>query len=343
MGAYAINRIVSIAVPLSFICVVLALFGNTPQAWKALLIGTTLYAYTHFFVGWYFQLGSIGRSTTRQRDGIAFCTLVLFTLAVVAAFFVNGLMLFFSLFMILYFILHGFMNECTLYEREVGKPAPRYLLGSIAFFLAFLTLQGTTHPSAFFSSSFELIPYSTIAPLIETTLKEFFTGISVVSYGFLGFALWALFTSTQKNEGVRWAVYVGGFLLITLLGVVLQSPIPYMFMYTMLLGYHFTSWIAHTVWRNWASARGRIYSLIALHIVALVISVIPLIPEFRYGVLLAFLFNFSIHTTITAVHVSTSFLNEPWLGGFYNGYGKLENTVCISTWWRNPYGTCLPP
>jgi len=111
MEAYWRNKAASIFIP-GIIFVVLAISVESEvRFWQLLLMVMMAFGYTHFGIGYFYQIRALMHKSKRQREIACLHALTVLGLIFVGLFYVGGVMHFMPFFVIPYFLLNGFLNE----------------------------------------------------------------------------------------------------------------------------------------------------------------------------------------------------------------------------------------
>jgi hypothetical protein len=299
-------------IPLLILGGIVASFGDTPTAWRIVLMITIVYGYTHFIVGGYFQLRGFARRKKPLREYTVFGVLVLCSLLIVSMFYLTNTMMFFGVMLILYFVLHGYMNEGTLFLRQTGLQPPHSIFAFFALWFGGVSMFALMHPSAFFTATFEFLSPGLVLYYRDILFGQFFSIMQGVGWAalVLGYGiLLASYRSTPYKKATS-IVLLGSIPLTA--WVILSGPLPYMYLYYFLLAYHFTSWMMLYGIQFVKEKSSNRLPFFALHGAIILLFVIPLLPAFELDAVALMLFNFYIHITFSMLHNTTSLMNEVW-------------------------------
>src|SRR6056297_805475 len=287
------------------IAVCTAMAPSLAQSWQWLVMLMMLAGYTHFFIGGFYQWRGVQR---RQRSYeqrwfwaltvvslvIAWATIQLFGLTL----FVVGTLM--------YFLLHGYFNELTLYERQTGKTASQSLVAAVMLFFLGTLLYGIGHPSWFFNASLTfalpsatwLAAYSTTDPI--ALIATWLGGIVLVMALLLAAYHWV------RRPGVVNSLGLLGLTSGIALTFLFQ-PIPYVYVLVGVLLYHFIVWFVFYAHQFAARSKVSLQRYLLFHVV--LIGGAVLVSDF---IATHPIFNMAIFLTFTTWHITASFLNEPW-------------------------------
>jgi hypothetical protein len=277
---------------------------ESPEHWQVILAVTLLAGYTHYLIGGYYQWRSIQhRAIPKERRWffLLACGSALGASIVLWA----GYQAEFVLATLLYFILHGYFNEMTLYERQVGARANRAtVLATMGVFLGTLC-YGIGHPSWFFDASRTFITLSpeTIRWYLATDPVPQVARImgTIVLLGAVGAQAYAWY----QRRTARHAVWLA--LIVTSVAVTLWYwPLPYLVLLTTILLYHFVIWFIFYFRTFYMRDARSVRVYLAQHLG--IIGVVLLAYSFLPGG--AWLLDIRTFLVLTTVHITVSFLND---------------------------------
>ncbi len=242
MAEYWYTRVWIIASLLVFIAVAEIGFTDQYDGWKMLLLTTIVIGFTHYLVGGYYQLKSFARTARAIRSYYWFVGLGALSTLVTLVFIYTGYIVEFALLTIGYFMLHGFYNEITLFERGTGQCANRWTIASITTGLLSMTLLAFTHPSSLFSPQLE---YVTQDAYLNTVLRANipFTDfiILVGAFGLLCAVLLQVVAVVKSSHRFNHLLYLFGLVIVSV-GLVFIPQLSYIHFFAGLLLYHFIVW-----------------------------------------------------------------------------------------------------
>jgi hypothetical protein len=309
MVNYAINKCVSIVVPIVFIAVI-SLTMAPPVSWSMMLVGISLLGYTHYLLGAYYQ-----HKAWRNRPSYVRYMFWFMLITIISGILVVGARAYEAIWLVAlltipYFVWHGYENEHTLFTRSTGQKMNPGLLVGISLVVVGLTIDAFRHSSALFATS--LIYSSALLPSTQqlfTVLSPalFLVGLSCVIAGIIFLLL------SIKNE--RSPIRLGW--LIVILGTCgwfwYANPLPYVWLFVLLLGYHFLTWGIHYGVIFWPKQKA-FFTYLAAHVLVVVGVVLASAVVSAFVVQLPLgLLNTEFFLFMTLSHIGTSFLNEPWL------------------------------
>jgi len=295
--------------------VLLVIFSNTVElGWQNVLIVTFILGYAHFIVGYIYQMRSVLRPTKPPRLKFAF-----FFLTILAGIFAFTLLLFnqitiLAILVIPYFMVHEMFNEYSLSKQELGTVHPWVLFASSVGWFTALLLLAVRHNSFFYNNDLTylrvpadfFLPYlAHVAPLWLFTavpILMLVVSIPALVYGLVRLRLWKV--------GIPVLLTVCAGTVIALF----FDPITYVYLFGFILSYHFIMWMVHFALRFYSTSHKELRNYIVLH----AIIVVPLVcAVFFSGTLFDWTYNTFLNAEtfvfITYIHVTVSFLNEPWL------------------------------
>jgi hypothetical protein len=311
MYAYNLNKVISIGLPVVGIGIVTAL-TTVPTSWSLLLILVTLLGYTHHILGLAYQRRAWRSKPNYHRYlgvvvvmGISSGLLVYYAM-------VTAWLWLVALFTIPYFVWHGYENEHTLFTRATGQSLCPWLLGGISITAVGLTIDSFRHASALFASdlSYRQPLLTSIDNSLYMSLAPYIGIFGLVCIVCGGLSILYSYYRQPRTSTLLW------FLGLVLLAVwfFYASPLPYVWLFVFLLGYHFITWGIHYGTVFWYKDKNQFWRYIGEHILVigfvLVTSVFlaMVVPQLSLGLL-----NTEVFLAVTIMHITTSFLNDTWL------------------------------
>ncbi len=313
MNTYFFNKGISVFLPLSIIGLTFVLMGSNTTQWTLLLMMVFTLGYTHYFIGGYYQIKGFLRHKKVVRLMAAFVVCVIFSAFLITVAQVYGYMWLVAFFAIPYFMLHGYFNEITLFEKSSALFVPRGIFLSGSLFFTGLTMFAFTHPSAYFGydlsflSPFEIAfqqSVQTVSLLIGDALAVtlLVMGVFVASY--------YLYTERQYRSFLFMLLLIE---LVAISLVTLGRP-NYTYFFFLLLSYHFTTWALFYGQQFYTRSTKAFFRYIIFHVIIVSGAI------FGYW-LFAYLgiknpsilvFNGNVFLFLTMVHITSSFLNDAW-------------------------------
>jgi hypothetical protein len=280
-------------------------------AWIIILLTTTVISFTHFFVGWTYQLKSFTFSTHTSKKYIWFLFLAVSTIIFSVSMIMFGQLATFFVLVVAYFMLHGLFNEFTLFKNTTGREANPWLIASTTSLLTGSIFLSLAHPSSLITQQFEyLIRNDFLAQIIlqssVLSALSFKLGIVCLVLAFL-IEVVALARDHQRWHWVMLAVIIG----IGLLSFIFY-PLNYIFVITSILLYHFLIWFLQYFRRFAQQDNKQLKKYLLLH-AAVIIPFVPILfPGQMQEWIFGMIFNAHVTLTLTAVHVTTSLMSEGW-------------------------------
>lgn len=316
MNAYLENKIVSLAAPL-LVFAVLCLFYSTsdPTLWWILVVIAHLAGYLHFGLGFYYQRKAvIKRGNPKELRYLYILTAIA---VAVSMFFIGiGQLSLLAVIAILYFIIHGTLNEHTMIEKQTGRQIDQTTFSALIFYVCPFFLLSLTHPSFFFTPTLEFLN-----PSPETAVLWLGNILPVTVLSVITMILLAIFLYMMPLRLIRQGRWAAGLLIgaLTVSTIVLayqEQPLHYVFLYYIALLFHFVSW-SYYYWQVYKEHQpDRIPTYLRHHAYILVpfglLSLLAFVDNPIATDLHEFLFNGVIFITMAMIHNTTSFLNEPW-------------------------------
>jgi hypothetical protein len=304
---------------MGWVFVVIALsawwLGFSEPQWQLILLTVIAFGHTHFLVGFFYQIKSFWRKPKPFHQLTVFLVLALTAL--------GGTILIFEylghaialLFGLLYFLLHGLFNEQTLLKREAELYVPLPYLASLAVFIMSLLAYTVPDPTFIFSRTLDFIPtdsfifnstFSTLGLNIEWFFYLFWAGV-ITSFTILLFAWW-------KSRFHRLTVCLTCTYIAILVAVILFGSLPYIYMYFLVIGYHFMTWFLF-FWREFSKRSKIIFrEFLIAHVIVLAPFVVGAFlfftadtPSWVY-----LIFDYKYFAIATYIHITTSFMNDGW-------------------------------
>jgi len=328
---YTLNKLLSIGWVFLVIIVSSVWLGFNETQWQVILLMVIAFGHAHFLIGFFYQIKSFWRKPKPWQQLTVFLVLALTAL--------GGTILIFEylghatalLFGLLYFLLHGLFNEQTLLQREAGLFVPLTYLSSLAVFIMSLLAYTVPDPTFLFSRTLDFIPvdsfiftstFSSLGLSIEFFTHLFWLGV-VSSFIILFLAWW------QSRFHRLAAVLALGYALI-LLATLSFGALPYIYMYFLVIGYHFMTWFLF-FWREFRKRSTMIFrEFLFLHILVLAPFLLggwlfftPDTPSWVYVI-----FDYKYFAIATYIHITTSFMNDAWFQGLQERmFNALDRTA----------------
>ncbi len=309
MQGYIINKIISLLLPIVAIAIVVALVP-VPQSWTVLLVGVSMLGYTHYLIGAYYQHQAWRRRGQYNRFLARFILLSALSIGLVVLAITSDLLWLVAFLTIPYFVWHGYENEHTLFTRASGQRLSSWLLGGLSVMAIGATLDAFRHTSANFSHS--LIYVQGLIPKFTETfanLSHYLYGVSLGLMLLSSMTIWFATIKHTSKAGVLWSLAA----VSALVWFYVANPLPYIWLFVLLLGYHFLTWGIHYGVVFWPQPQ-KFYSYLMAHglvVIGVVVVSVGLglvTDQFPLGLL-----NSEFFLAATLIHISTSFLNDQWL------------------------------
>lgn len=310
MRTYVWNKIFSITLPLLGIFLI-SITTEKIAGWTMLLIGVSLLGYTHYLLGMYYQNRAWRSKKSYSWFVIYFIGVASLSVLLVVVAVQSGYLWLVALLTIPYFVWHGYENEQTLFLRSTNQTLSPWLIGGISLVTIGLTIDSFRHASAQFSTAltypaFSLLPQQ--GSISGDAAQYLFTvAVSFIIAG-LGCLLYSYY---RRRSGAT----LGWVVTAIALGIWFwfASPLPYVWFFVLLLGYHFFTWGIYyaVVFRQ---NQRQFNSYITAHVLIIVGVVVgsffvaQWVPQLPLGLL-----NTEFFITASLIHITTSFLNETWL------------------------------
>ncbi len=315
MLAYSTNKILSLATIVGSIFVLWHMFGYTTDQWQRILYAILILGYAHFFVGWWYQLKSFARAPSPMSRYRAFMFLVIVSLVLTYALII-GIGFLPALFIgSLYFLFHGLLNEQTLLERQGGVHVSLIPLTALSVVVIGVMLYAVPDQTFFFEPdlTFQVIPEFLITLVFKEMLLDvayfplfFFIAVAIAAILF-GYSVWNKITTTATT-------IIAGITACVTLGIVLFGPPPYIYIYFLIVGYHFMTWLLFYLvtmykrgiaeWRTFLYINGSVFSCLCIAAYLHHDGNLPILGDV--------MFDYRTFAALTYVHITTSFMNDAW-------------------------------
>ncbi len=300
MQDYLTSKAISLLIPLMLIGAGAVLFVESPAAHRNLLVGATmLFGYMHSLVGFAYQIRALRQSPNTNRNLGILAALTVLSVAVCFSLITNGFWGEFALFVIVYFIVHGFLNERTILRVQVGPTLPYLYFIGLAVFSVGL----------FYAS--EQVRYFLLDRYIS--IDPQFIALVLLSLGALMVALSipAMYTFRKTLIGT-------GLVLLALFAAAFAFyPLSYIYLFHLFLTYHFIVWSIVFYQKYRTSAPERVPSYVRHHVYVFggATLLLLLFGSTESGILHsvgALVFDPKTFLTVSFVHITVSFMNEGW-------------------------------
>jgi hypothetical protein len=266
--------------------------------------------YTHYLIGAYYQ-----HQARRRRGGYGrflsyFLLFSAISVGCVVLAVELGILWLVALLTIPYFVWHGYENEHTLFTRTTGLRHSSWLLGGMSVVVVGATIDAFRHSSANFTYS--LVYTNGLLPKFTGELASLDPYIFSIGFGMMvlgSFIIWLVTMRQPSRVNIFWSSVT----TVLLAWFYVANPLPYVWLFVFLLGYHFLTWGIHYAVIFWPQPN-RFMSYLLAHgaviigVVALSIGVSQCMSGFPLGLL-----NGEFFLAATLLHISTSFLNDNWL------------------------------
>lgn len=309
MNTYIKNKILSLVVPLSAILITLWWYGDTPQQWTLLLMLVMTLGYTHFAVGGYYQLRGFARQKQARYLYGFFILLVGLSALAIGMADAYKLMPLVAFLVIPYFMVHGYYNEKNLFTRQVSNTVPTVIIFGIAAWATAATIYAFGHPSAFFTPQLTFLSSIEVTQILSFTKALFFWGSYLSSFvlalGVLTVLVYGLLTRRRYQKIMLLQLLVTS---LATMYMYYHGPFNYIYLFTVLLGYHFMTWLIYFGVLFYSSEPQRFRHYVFLHL-SIIVVVILLAGSSRFTHII---FNGNFFLFLTLAHITTSFMNDDW-------------------------------
>lgn len=286
--------------------------SNHFTAWSLILLVTTVVGFTHYLVGAYYQLRSFTSLEKPRKAYLWFLGLTTIATVTALGFIVAGHIVSFALITIGYFMLHGFYNEITLYEKGTGQTANRFTIAAVAIGLFALLMIAVAHPSSFFSPQLEYVlqnDYLAQVYLSSALFPQVCFWFGVV--GMVAAVALQLIATFRSSKYLSHSLFLVGLLLVGI-GAGLAYPPSYIHVFSGLLLYHFLVWFWFYFQAFSRRSKSSLYHYLTLHLLVLFPFLALLSEGMTFTVVDVFVLNSYLFLTLTTIHITVSFMSEPW-------------------------------
>lgn len=323
MNTYITNKVVSFLGVVLCIALTFIFLGNSMEQWQAILLSIIIFGYSHFFLGFLYQIKSFFRKPNPWQYMITFSVLTIFSVAL--AFFIFKYLGFVPALLIgfLYFLFHGLLNEQTLILRQTGIKVPLIFIVSLGVFVMTLLTYSIPDQTFFFDRylQFEKLNDFLVTYMFNNFYLNivYFKPVFVVGCVLSGLVL--LFAWLKYGFGKLASFLAVTFSVIAVLVFVFGPP-AYIYMYLIVVGYHFMTWLLFYLVEKKKLGQEEYRKFIKQN----VLMVLPLLvlaylffqpnpPSIVFVV-----FDYQLFAILTYVHISTSFMNDAWLQRIQTGF-----------------------
>lgn len=269
-----------------------------------------MFGYTHYLIGGYYQHQAWRRRGKYRRFLCFFLVFSVISIGCVVLASAGALLWLVALLTIPYFVWHGYENEHTLFTRATGARHSAWLLGGMSLVVVGATTDAFRHSSANFTYS--LIYTNGLLPKFTGELASLDPYIFAAGFGLMvigSIMIWLVTLAHPTKANLFWSLVAGALLA----WFYYSNPLPYVWLFVFLLGYHFFTWGIHYGVVFWPQPKRFLGYLIAHGGVILGVVVASMVishfwREFPLGLL-----NGEFFLAATLIHITTSFMNDTWL------------------------------
>jgi hypothetical protein len=312
---YSLNKIISLGWVLVVTVVTGLWLGFVEPQWQLILLILITFGHAHFLIGFYYQVKSFWRRPDPWQQLFVWLVLALVTLigtvlifehlGYVAAMFIG----------FMYFLLHGLFNEQTLIQREAGMFVPLIYIFSLAVFIMSLLTYTVPDPTFLFSRSLEFVPVDNF--VFVQTFKALGLNLVIFPYLFWGgmvLSFCILFLAWWQSRRHHLTLFLFSSYCLILALTVIFGALPYIYMYFVVIGYHFMTWFIFFL-REFARRSTKLLrEFLIIHGLVLVPFLLggwlffaPDTPNWTYVI-----FDYKYFVIATYIHITTSFMNDGW-------------------------------
>jgi hypothetical protein len=287
-----------------------AVLPEERQAWSVMLKIVALLGVAHFSVGLIFQVRTaIKQQFNLKRFYGSLVAVSFLTLFFIALLYTFNLHLFAWALTFVYFMLHGTLNEITLFQRSFPESRPpRELFAAIGAWFCGIGLASIGHPSSLSTTDFGFLQ-PVASHYILLIHESFFLLSKWVGYGLIVVSFVISFWSFRRQDYQWWHVSVMVLSFCGLGWLVFVGPLHYLYLFSILLSYHFILWSLVTHERSQPGHDRRLHR--HAHLITLCIGVLAIFGGAQFLGLDWLRLSAEAFFTLSMIHISTSFLNEP--------------------------------
>lgn len=314
MQTYAAHKLMALGL-IAFAIIFSSILSSTSTAgWYALLLLVTIFGYAHYVVGGVYQLRAYVHKPKPIKWFLWFLLLSVLSVGIAGAFAFTGMIGLLSFVVIGYFMLHGFFNEVTIYERQTHESANRYSVIALSALLFGVVMSAIGHASWFFTPDLAFVAMNSEA------LQQYITSDPLPLLARLGavvsFAVALYAAYKARVTAVKYFSWHRAFIVMCAAGAVVSVawyPLHYLYLLAALLLYHFIIWFLLYGELFIRVKRKELPLYVGLHLLVAVPFLALLFPSSTVGIVVdTYLLNSYTFLTATLVHITVSFLNEPW-------------------------------
>lgn len=317
MKEYALSHVISLAIPIILIIYGSFFWAGLPTTyWTFLLMVVFVLGYIHYFVGAYYQVKSFSRKSNYRQHIIVFIMLSIASILCALFFIYLEMMIFLSIFVILFFNIHGFLNEKTLLKTQAGIIVSHTLFLPWSLVTTGLLFVAVTHPSFVYNYDLTYPVQAAYRGLTEnSTLLTIATSGKFLFWGGIALIVFLLLQKVSSGSS-KVSTLIAGSLVVSCI-IFFQSPLNYIYLFFFILAYHFLQWSIAYLFLFIRHKQQELPTYVALHVGIIcicVISVFSLTSETFTNQSLSYIgsFIFDLRTFITFAlfHLGVSLMNE---------------------------------
>lgn len=317
MHDYIVSKVISLGIPMVLIAGAMLWVGVATDYWWFLVMVTIALGYVHFVGGFYYQLKALARSSFAVRYFVAFVVLTVVSVAISLLAITNGYIPELSVGVIGFFLLHGALNEKTLLMMQTGVAVPLVHFLLLAAGMLFLMIASLAHPSFFFTPE---LTFTTLSHTAALAGASALLGADPFVFARVGFALLlllALFALWYMAASWRivllYGLTIAGFIVV----MHIFRPVNFVFLYCLYLSYHFIVWSV-VFWQKYRTVPTRFHEYLLVHAALVAFLLFAALPAQNgiHEMISVSVYNSAVFVTFAFIHISVSFLNEPWAKRF---------------------------
>lgn len=314
MKTYLLERLAIGSVLAGLFVFAAVTFNSKLDAWTFLLLFTVIGGFSHYLVGGFYQLKSFVRKPNKSARYIWWLVLSVLSLLVSGLALFYGQVNLFGLITVGYFMIHGFFNEITLYERTTAGKADSFVIATVALFLSGITVLAAAHPSAVFSAQLEFIDLNNgFIRMFQAESDALVIKLSIwLGSVFLTLSFVTASIAFYRSKDKMWRGIFFIFLLLVGTLLILHYPPSYIYILSSLLLYHFMIWFWFYLKQFMKAGKREVQKYIGIHLLVFVPFVFLAGSGAVADWLHFFILNSYVFLVLTTIHITTSFMSERW-------------------------------
>jgi len=326
LQTYITNKVVSLGTMVLLIFFSYLWFGNTVPQWQFLLLCLIGFGYGHFLVGFLYQIQSFFRKPKPWQHISTF--ILLTSLSIFVAYFLFEIIGYaIALFIgFAYFLLHGLFNEQTLIEKQTNILVPLPYIFSLALFIFSSLAYTVPDPTFLFNRTLEFMAVDQF--VLTQSFLNMGLSLNVFQYVFwsgVSLSFLILLVTWYKSRWTKLSLFLGCSYTTFVIFTILFGSIPYVYMYLLVVGYHFVTWFLFyfdVIKKRSSEALTKLISVHVLILLPFLIAGWSFLGGSNYPIV-ELLFDYKYFVVATYIHISVSFMNDEWFQVLQNRFFNL--------------------